>query len=143
MLQGVGHFRRVDNCKIDLIEEFPCENKAQLLKREGFHIQNTSCVNKRIEGQTRQEHRENHKDDMKRYLAENKEKIAEQTHQYWLKNKERLSERKREKFVCEVCQGCYTRDHRTTHEKTLKHRNALLQVRSNTPSASWVATGTP
>ena len=117
----------VDNCKIELIEEFPCENKAQLLKREGFHIQSTDCVNKRVEGRTRKEYREIRKDDRKVYLANNKEKIAEQTHQYWVNNKERLSERKSEKFVCEICQGCYTRDHRTTHEKTLKHQKALSQ----------------
>ena len=66
-----------ENCKIELIEEYPCENKIQLQKREGFHIQNTHCVNKRVEGQdlTRQE-----------YDA-----------QYWLNNKERISEFKSEK----------------------------------------------
>ena len=46
----------IDNCKIELIEEYPCDNKMQLLKREGFHIQNTNCVNKRVEGRTKQEY---------------------------------------------------------------------------------------
>ena len=112
-----------ENCKIELIEEYPCENKIQLQKREGFHIQNTHCVNKRVEGQylTRQE-----------YDA-----------QYWLNNKGRISEFKSEKFVCEICQVCCRRSNRARHEKSLKHQNALLQLRSNMPSASRVATGTP
>ena len=100
----------IDNCKIELIEEYPCESKMQLSKREGFHMQNTNCVNKRVEGQ---------------YLNQ---------HEYWVHNKERLSELKSEKFVCDTCQGCYTRDHRSHHVKTLKHQNAVLQLRSNTPS---------
>ena len=36
----------VDNCKIELVEECPCESKEQLRKREGFYIQNNECVNK-------------------------------------------------------------------------------------------------
>ena len=99
----------IDDCKIELIEEYPCENKMQLLKREGFHIQNTNCVNKRVEGRTKQEYR------------------FEYNAQYRENNKERLSEWKSEKFVCDICQGCYTRDHRSHHVKTLKHQNALSQ----------------
>jgi hypothetical protein len=40
-----------DDCKIELIEMFPCANKIELYKREGHHIKNTSgCVNMRIAG---------------------------------------------------------------------------------------------
>ena len=36
----------IENCKIILIEEYPCETKEQLLKKEGEHIRNKKCVNK-------------------------------------------------------------------------------------------------
>ena len=106
----------MENCKIELVEEYPCENKIQLQKRECFHIQNINCVNKRVEGRTAQEYREVHK-----------ERIKEQQHEYWVNNKEKLTEHKSERFVCDICQGCYTRDHRSHHVKTLKHQSAMPQ----------------
>ena len=36
----------IDNCKIELVEECPCESKEHLHKRESFYIQNNECVNK-------------------------------------------------------------------------------------------------
>ena len=117
----------VDNCKIELIEEYPCDNKTQLLKREGFHIQNTHCVNKCVEGRTRQEYKDAHKEERRQYDLNNKQKIADQCHQYWVNNKDRLQSWRSEKFVCEICQGCYTREHRALHEKTRKHQNAMRQ----------------
>ena len=42
----------VDNCKIELIEHYPCDSKEQLLRREGYHIQNTECVNRCVAGRT-------------------------------------------------------------------------------------------
>ena len=123
----------IDDCKIELIEEYPCENKIQLQKREGYHIQNTHCVNKRVEGQylTQQEYREVHKEKIKEqqheYWVNNKEKLSEHKHQYWVNNKEKLTEWKSEKIVCEICQSCYRRDNRSHHEKSLKHQSALPQ----------------
>ena len=38
----------VEQCKIELVEEFPCESKEQLRKREGFYILNNECVNKQV-----------------------------------------------------------------------------------------------
>lgn len=40
---------------IELIEEFPCQTKEQLNKREGEIIRETECVNKVIPGRTREE----------------------------------------------------------------------------------------
>jgi hypothetical protein len=38
---------------IELIEEFPCENKEQLNKREGELIRERECVNHQVAGRTR------------------------------------------------------------------------------------------
>jgi len=59
-----------DNCYIELIEEYYCENKKELHQREGEHIRShrklTVChlVNKKIDGRTPKE-----------YLRDNSEKI--------------------------------------------------------------------
>ena len=56
----------IDNCKIELVELFPCKSKAELETREGFHIRNNECVNKNITGRTKQGYKkqciEEHKD---------------------------------------------------------------------------------
>jgi hypothetical protein len=41
-------FEKYDDVRIELIEEFPCENKMELNKREGHYIRTLECVNKRI-----------------------------------------------------------------------------------------------
>jgi hypothetical protein len=55
----------VDNCKIYLIENYPCQSKEELTAREGEHQKNTECVNKRMEGRT-----------MKQWCQDNKETIS-------------------------------------------------------------------
>jgi hypothetical protein len=45
-------FQKYDDVRIELIEEFPCENKMELNKREGHYIRTLDCVNKVIPGRT-------------------------------------------------------------------------------------------
>jgi hypothetical protein len=45
----------IENCKIELIENYPCNSKEELLKREGWYIKVTECVNKMVAGRTKQE----------------------------------------------------------------------------------------
>lgn len=39
-----------ENCYIELVENYPCNNKNELCKREGEIIRDTTCVNKNIPG---------------------------------------------------------------------------------------------
>ena len=41
-----------ENCKLDLVSNYPCHSKQALLKREGFHIQSTEGVNRCVAGRT-------------------------------------------------------------------------------------------
>lgn len=56
-----------DNCKIELVEKYLCENLEDLLKREGHYIRNNTCVNKVVLGRTQQEYNENHKEYFQQY----------------------------------------------------------------------------
>ena len=53
------------DAEICLIENFPCEDKQQLLQREGFHVRrfkgHSNCVNKYIPGRTKKQYREDKK----------------------------------------------------------------------------------
>ena len=128
-----------DDWYIELYEEYPCENKEQLCKREGEVIRSIGTLNTRIEGRTRQEHyednkddiaikqktyRENNKDDIaikdKQYYENNKDKIAIKCKEYYENNKDKILE----KITCEC--GCIlTKSCLERHKKTQKHLNAI------------------
>ena len=55
----------VENCKIELIEEFSCNNKDELRKREGHFIKTTECINKQIAGRTKQEYNQDNAEQRK------------------------------------------------------------------------------
>ena len=65
----------VENCKIELVAETPCETKEQLRKTEGEYIRDEDCINKRIEGRTHHE-----------WCEENKHKISENKKEYYKNN---------------------------------------------------------
>ena len=50
---------------IELIENYPCETKQDLNKREGHYIRSTDCVNRCIAGRTRAEYRRDNAESIK------------------------------------------------------------------------------
>jgi hypothetical protein len=57
----------IDDCYIELIENYPCNNKAELTKREGelIRLHKNDLVNKKIAGRTKKEYCEDNKIIMK------------------------------------------------------------------------------
>ena len=105
---------KYNDCYIEVLEEYPCDNKQQLTKREGELIRcENNCVNKRIEGRTRQE-----------YLEVNKDKINELQREYNKQNKDKIKERKRQPFTCE-CGSIVRIDGKLEHLKSKKHQRFL------------------
>ena len=97
-------FEKYDDIRIELIEEYPCNNKAELNKREGHYIRENKCLNKNIAGRTLKEYCEDNKEKRKEYnkkwkknnKEKYKEKIAEYNREYREKNKEKRNETQRE-----------------------------------------------
>ncbi len=87
----------LENCKIELVELFPCHSNEELNAREGFYIRNNACLNKMIPGGTQQE-----------WYDRNREKINT-----FRRNKPRIQ--------CE-CGGYYVNSMKNRHERTKKHR---------------------
>ena len=97
------------NAYIELLEEYECDNKTQLEKREGEFIREhkNNCVNKRIEGRTKKEYRTDNIEKSKvyrevnidkaiKYKIDNKDKIKKQSKQYRTDNKESISKKKKQ-----------------------------------------------
>jgi hypothetical protein len=66
-----------EDYKIELVEDYPCNNRQQLCKKEGEHIKANECVNKRIDGRTPKEYREDNIDKAKQYRKDNVDKIKQ------------------------------------------------------------------
>ncbi len=122
-----------DDWYIELYENFKCENKEQLLKREGEVMREIGTLNKAIAGNSILL---NEQDYMKRYREQNKEKISELKQTNYIQNKEEIIakskiryEINKEKIKCSC--GCFTSKHHIKrHEKSPKHI-ALLEVLRN------------
>ena len=74
---------------IELIENYRCDSKEELMRREGEVIRRMDCVNKRIAGRTRQQYYQDNIDKIKQHYQDNIDK----TKQYYQNNKEKIKER--------------------------------------------------
>jgi hypothetical protein len=89
----------VENCKIELIEDYPCERREQLEKREGEIQRQRACVNKQIAGRTKKQYRQDNKakivEKHKIYNEKNKQQIAAKEKIYREQNKDKIAARKK------------------------------------------------
>ncbi len=81
---------------IELIENYPCNSKKELCRKEGEHIRNTNCVNKFIAGRTKNEYYIDTKDRKKEYSESNKDKINEYQKEFRKLNKDKIKEKMKE-----------------------------------------------
>ena len=104
-----------------LLEDYPCENRNELHKREKYYIENNNCINKKIPTRTRLEYRDTNRDIIlgknREYTRLRKDDKKEYDKKYRDLNKDRLLER----HICDICGGSYLSKHISTHNKTLKH----------------------
>ena len=85
----------IENCFIELLEAKECNSKDELNQLEGKYIRELTCVNKRVEGRTRKQYREDHKEEIK-------------SHKY--------------KSLNCACGSMYSHCHLARHERTQKHQ---------------------
>jgi hypothetical protein len=78
----------LDQCVIELLEEYPCKTRKELLDREGYWIKNSPCINKNKAGVSIDESK---KDWYKKYGKE-------YNRDYYMKNQEVLRKKALERF---------------------------------------------
>ena len=83
-----------EDLAIELIEEYPCNDRNELLWRERYWIENTECINKYRPIRTEEEIESYMKD----YYEANIDKIKEQKKEYYQANKEKAKEYQREYY---------------------------------------------
>ena len=135
---------------IELYEDFPCERKEQLIKREGEVQRLIATVNKVVAGRTAKEYYEDNKQRIlarnRKYDENNKDELAAKAKIYRQKNKARIAQRKKkwhetnkekiaerwqeyyannrerlaEKITCDNCGSIICRKALPRHQKTKK-----------------------
>lgn len=121
-------FENGENVIIELVENFPCNSKKELLYRERFWVQNTLCINQTLPIRNKHE-----------YQIENAEYFKNCRKEWALKNKDRIFLQRRdhrekiknylyEQLPCE-CGGTAPRKHFTRHQKS----KSCIQLRSLLP----------
>jgi len=96
------------NCKIELIEEYPCKNKIELTKREQYHIDNNECINRN-----------------RAFLSVELSKQLNK--EYREKHKERINAYRSKETDCE-CGLTYTPRHKARHFKTKQHQDRMKGI---------------
>ena len=81
---------------IELFEEYPCESKSQLRRREGEVIRQIGTLNKKIEGRTRKEYYEENFEHNKDYWYSNRDYLLEKKREYCEKNKDEIRKKKKQ-----------------------------------------------
>ena len=103
-LNGIGNnvtsfeIIKHNDCKIELIENFPCETKKELHERERYYIETIDCVNKVIPNRTSKQYYQDNRDKMKEYYQDNRDKRLDQMKQYYLDNRDRIKQYRQDKF---------------------------------------------
>jgi hypothetical protein len=118
---------------IELIENFPCQSKKELNRREGQHIRNTeNCVNKNIAGRTPQESCAQY------YVTHRAEKLQKQKI-YDLAHRAEKLEKQKEHYAAHRAELCeYQKKYRLAHQAELsaqRKQKYAAKKRGETPRA--------
>lgn len=114
-----------ENCKIELIIDYPCESNDELrIKEEEIRKNTKNCVNNRKAYSIGyyEENKEKWKAHVKEYASKNKEKIS--TWHKLYRQKDEIKERRKKKVICD-CGVEYTHDHASRHKRSKHHLNYI------------------
>lgn len=112
-----------ENVSIILIEEYPCNNKMELERRERYWIDELRpSLNIQIPRRTKHEWNDDNKEHnarkMKEYYQTNKEHLSRIMREYREAKREIINGRQNEKVPCPYCQKFMSRTSLSRHKKT-------------------------
>jgi hypothetical protein len=127
---------KYDDNYIELLEEYKCENKQQLTKREGELIRiHQNCINIVIPGRTQKQYYEDNKEIIaiknKQYNEDNKGAIFERRKQYYEDNKEIIAIRDKQYYednkgvILEKAKEYYEDNKEVIIEKVKQHYDKI------------------
>ena len=87
---------------IILVENYPCNSKEELDRKEAEYILNNDCCNKVIPLRTKKQYNQDNKEQLaeqkKQYYQDNREEFAEKHKKYYQDNREQLAEYKKQYY---------------------------------------------
>ncbi|CAE7766832.1 unnamed protein product [Symbiodinium microadriaticum] len=104
---------------IELLEEYPCENKDQLRAREGYYIRKLGTLNGLIDCRTRKE-----------WEAENQQYLKDYRKNRWLNKKEEITVFNKQRFTCD-CGVELSNASKSRHQYSIRHQAYLKQQQEN------------
>ena len=136
--------------RIQLVEDYPCEDKYQLRQREGHFIRQIGTLNKKIAGRPDKEYKKDHYEQnkerildyhktyyeqnkerileyQKKYAVENQEILNEKKKIYYEANKESFSEKSKQNITCEC--GAVVRIYKLCRHKQTNKHNKLMNLK--------------
>ena len=145
----------IENCFIELVQEYPCETKDELTKKEGEYIRANKCVNKVIPGRTQKEYRVDNldklKENQKQHYIENRDKLLENQKQYYIENhnkrleyikqyridnRDKINELQRQKATCPHCNKELIKHYLPTHIKSGYCRSLPRSIHITDPESN-------
>ena len=118
-----SHNHKAINHKIILIENYPCNGKEELCKREQEIIEENDNLLNKFKAYISEEQK---KESFKEYRNNNKDKVIIWRQTYRIKNKQKIKDYQNEKVFCEC--GCEVhRNNLIRHRKTTKHKLLMEQ----------------
>jgi hypothetical protein len=140
---------KFDDCYIELFENYPCNSKSELERREGEIIRaDDNATNRIIVGRTIKEWREDNADKLKQqrkqYYIENADKLKQQHKQYYIDNADIRKQYSKQYFTDNAdkiklhqtvkhecpCGGKHTTANKSIHSKTKKHTKYLETIQA-------------
>ena len=130
---------KLGNYEIVLIEDYKCNSKKELEKREGYYIETMNCINKRVAGgkikikkvkppkQTKAEK----KIYLQNYYIRNKDKINKRNTEWRNKNKKHCKDQYKIKYTC-ACGSVINKRDKSHHEKRTKKHQLYISTLSDT-----------
>tara|TARA_R110000868_G_scaffold73926_3_gene213900 strand:+ start:1056 stop:1400 length:345 start_codon:yes stop_codon:yes gene_type:complete len=112
MFQDYG----LPNVIIELICNYPCLTKKELLTREGQEIRGTECINVRIEGRTQ-----------KQYCIDKYEKVSKLKKDWYYNNIDKVKSMKTAIINCPCGRSC-SHNNYARHQKTNKKHLAYIEA---------------
>jgi hypothetical protein len=108
-----------DDCKIILLEKYPCKSRDELEARERYWLDNSiNCINKQKPTRTQKEHYEENKEHFKQYKRE-----------WYLKRKDTHNQKSKERVICD-CGANICRAALKGHLMTERHKVNLEKVKT-------------
>lgn len=118
--KSVRQILQYNDVKIELIENYPCESKLELLQQEQYYIlQNRKiCVNINNAWVDKKEYNRQHR-------KKNPDMYKKNVQKYYMKNKEKIDAWRADKITCLYCDCKIRRSDKAIHKKSNKHYLAV------------------